>query len=79
MGRIRGRSAFLAVCPCVKLSLPRWLVVSMIAVAVIGAIVTLSLQSAEAAGWTGVAAGLVLLFVAAIGPQMSQKAAVRRV
>lgn len=61
-----------------RLPLLRWLAVSMIVVAVIGAIVTLRLQSAEAAGWTGVAAGFVMLFFAAIGPQLSRKAALRR-
>lgn len=50
----------------------RWLSGTLIAVAVVGGIFTLVTASAAAAGWTGVAAGFVLLFYAALGAYLSR-------
>lgn len=50
----------------------RWLSASLVVVALIGAVPTLATNSATAAGWTGVAAGFVLLFFSAAGPHLSR-------
>ncbi|ASR35029.1 hypothetical protein BAY61_08605 [Prauserella marina] len=46
----------------------RWLAMTLIVVSAVGAITTLVLDSAVSSGWTGVAAGFVLLTFAALGP-----------
>ena len=51
-----------------------WLSASMVLVSVIGAVPTLISNSAVAAGWTGVAAGFVLLLFSALGPRLSRGA-----
>ncbi|WP_235736846.1 hypothetical protein [Nocardioides alcanivorans] len=58
---------FLPFARAFQLPVFRWLAVSLIAVAVIGAAVTLASESRTAAGWTGVAAGFALLVFSAIG------------
>ncbi len=50
----------------------RWLAASMIVVSAIGAVGVLISDSAVAAGWTGVAAGFVLMFFSAVGPRLSR-------
>ena len=50
----------------------RWLSVSLVVVAIIGAVPTLATNSAAAAGWTGVVAGFVLLLFSAVGPPRTQ-------
>lgn len=52
----------------------RWLSLSasLVVVSIIGAVPTLATNSATAAGWTGVAAGFVLSFFSAAGPQLSR-------
>lgn len=51
-----------------------WLSASLIVVAAAGAVPALANNSALAAGWTGVAAGFVLLLFAGIGPRLSRGA-----
>ncbi|MDN5762630.1 MAG: hypothetical protein L0H41_09985 [Microlunatus sp.] len=51
----------------------RWLSVSLIIVAIIGAVPTLAANSAAAAGWTGIVAGFVLLLFSAVGPRLTQR------
>lgn len=46
-----------------------WLSLSLIVVSLLGAIATARTSTATASGWSGVAAGFVLLFFAAIGPR----------
>ena len=55
----------------------RWLSLSLVAIAVVGAIPALGSDSATAAGWTGVAAGFALLIFSAIGPRLSGRAGQR--
>jgi hypothetical protein len=55
----------------------RWLAASLVVVALIGAVPTLATTSATAPGWTGVAAGFVLLSFSAAGPHLS-RASTRR-
>ena len=50
----------------------RWLSASLLVVALVGAVPTLATNSATAAGWTGVAAGFVLLSFSAAGPHLSR-------
>lgn len=57
----------------------RWLSATLVLTAVIGAIPALACNSATAAGWTGVAAGFVLLFFSAFGPRLSQRFAHPRI
>lgn len=52
----------------------RWLAVSLIVVAVVAAVSTLAFDSVVVAGWTGVVAGFVLLFFAAVGPRLTRVA-----
>lgn len=47
-----------------------WLSAGMMLVAVIGAVPTFASNSAVAAGWTGVAAGFVVLLFSAVGPRL---------
>lgn len=47
-----------------------WLSLSLVIVAVVGAVPALAFDSAVAAGWTGVVAGFVLLFFSAVGPRL---------
>lgn len=47
-----------------------WLAAAMMLVAVVGAVPTLTSNSAMAAGWTGVAAGFVVLVFSAAGPRL---------
>ncbi len=47
-----------------------WLAAAMMLVAVVGAVPTLASNSAVAAGWTGVAAGFVVLAFSAVGPRL---------
>lgn len=63
---------FLPFAGAFKIPIFRLLALSMIAVAVVGRTVTLLQDSATAAGWTGVAAGFVLLSFAAIGPSLTR-------
>lgn len=51
-----------------------WLALSLIVVAALGAGLSLTFDPAAAAGWTGVAAGFVLLFFAAVGPRLTRGA-----
>ncbi|AXT84884.1 hypothetical protein C6I20_06540 [Aeromicrobium sp. A1-2] len=53
----------------------RWLATSMIVISVVGAIPALASDSATAAASTGVAAGSVLLFFSAAGPQWNRDTA----
>lgn len=62
-----------------ELPIMRWLAVSMIIVAIVGAVAVLRSHSAVAAGWTGITAGFVMFFFAAIGPSMSRRTAQQRV
>ncbi|MEO6881275.1 MAG: hypothetical protein ABI181_10075 [Mycobacteriaceae bacterium] len=55
----------------------RLLAASLVVVAIIGAVPTLTSNSEAAAGWTGVAAGFVLLFFSAAGPHLSRSSAAR--
>lgn len=50
----------------------RWLSASLVVVSVVGAVPTLTSDSAIAAGWTGVAAGFVLLLFSAVGPRLTR-------
>jgi hypothetical protein len=50
----------------------RWLAAALVAVATAGAAGVLTTDGATAAGWTGVAAGVVLLAFAALGPRRSR-------
>lgn len=52
----------------------RWLALTMILVAVAGAIPMVSNDNATAAGWAGVAAGFVLFFFSAVGPRLTNRA-----
>lgn len=52
----------------------RLLAISLVAVALAGGAATLLYDSATAAGWTGVAAGCVLLLFAGIGPAVTLRA-----
>lgn len=52
-----------------------WLGAALIAIAVVGAIPALVSDSATAAGWTGVAAGFVLVLFSAVGPRLSARTA----
>jgi len=53
----------------------RWLSASLVLVSLAGAVPTLASDSATAAGWTGVAAGFVLLLFSAVGPGLTRGAA----
>lgn len=63
---------FLPFARAFQLPIFRWLSASLILVSVIGAVPTLASNSATAAGWTGVAAGFVLLFFSAAGPRLTR-------
>jgi dipeptide/tripeptide permease len=52
-----------------------WLAASLVLVSVVGAVPTLASDSAVAAGWTGVAAGFVVLLFAAVGPRLTRTGA----
>ncbi len=56
-----------------------WLSVSLIVVAAVGAVPTLSHNSAVAAGWTGLGAGFVLLFFAGVGPRLTRGTSTKRI
>lgn len=58
-----------------QLSIFYGLSASLVLVSVIGAVPTLVSDSAVAAGWTGVAAGFVLLVFSALGPRLSRRSA----
>ncbi len=49
-----------------------WLAGSLVVVSAIGAVPALISDSATAAGWTGLAAGFVVLFFSAVGPRLSR-------
>lgn len=51
-----------------KLPAFRWLAAGLMVVAIMGAVAALAVDSAAAAGWTGVVAGFVLLTFSAFGP-----------
>ncbi len=51
----------------------RLLAVSLVVLGLAGLVLTLSSNSATVEGWTGVAAGFVLLLFAAIGPRLSHR------
>lgn len=50
----------------------RWLSASLVLTAVIGAVPALANDSALVAGWTGVAAGFVLLVFSLVGPRLTE-------
>ncbi len=50
----------------------RWLAAGLIAISALGAVPALISDSAVAAGWTGVAAGFILLFFSAAGPRLGR-------
>lgn len=54
----------------------RILALSLLTVAVVGAVPTLASDSATAAGWTGVAAGFVLQAFSAVGPSLGRRSEV---
>lgn len=62
---------FLPFAHAFRLPVFRWLSTSLVVIAIIGAVPTLAFNSATAAGWTGVAAGFVLLLFSAAGPHLS--------
>lgn len=61
---------FLPFASAFHLPIFRWLSASLILVSVLGAIAVLATDSTTAAGWTGVAAGFVLLAFSALGPRL---------
>ena len=62
---------FLPFASAFDLPIFRWLSASLILVSLVGAVPTLASNSATAAGCTGVVAGFVLLFFAAVGPKVA--------
>jgi hypothetical protein len=64
---------FLPFAQAFQLPIFRWLSLSMIAISLLGAVPTLASDSATAAGWTGVAAGFILLFFSAAGPRLTRR------
>lgn len=64
---------FLPFAHAFQLPIFRWLAASMMVVSALGAVPALISDSAVAAGWTGVAAGFVLLFFSAVGPRLSRE------
>lgn len=63
---------FLPFARAFDLPLFRWLSVALVLVALVGAVATLPMDDAVAAGWTGVIAGGVLLAFSAIGPRLTR-------
>lgn len=61
-----------------KLTVFRWLSGALVLVAAGGAILTMVAGDAVAAGWTGVTAGLVLLFFSAAGPRWTAAGAAQQ-
>ena len=63
---------FLPLAHAFHLPVFRWLSASLVVVSVVGAVPTLTSDSATTAGRTGVAAGFVLLLFAAVGPRLTR-------